>query len=70
MNVSRQDGDLSILDFSLSCWSEGVQHFVECQKLGLFSKKELLAVFKEAGMIAEFRGDALTNRGIFIARAK
>jgi ubiquinone/menaquinone biosynthesis C-methylase UbiE len=70
MNVSRQDGDLSILDFHyLVGTTDGVQHLVERHELGLFSKEEMLAAFTEAGVTAEFREYALSDRGLYIARA-
>ena len=71
MNVSRQDDNISVLDFHyLVGMAEGVQHFVESHELGLFSKKEMLEAFKSAGLTAEFHENALTDRGLYLAKAQ
>jgi SAM-dependent methyltransferase len=71
MNVSRQDGNLSILNFQyLVGTTAGVQHYTERHELGLFSKEEMLTAFNKAGLIAEFHEKGLSDRGFFIAKTK
>ena len=71
MNVSRQDGHLSILDFHyLAATKDGVKHYEEVHEIGLFSKEQMLMAFNSAGLMAEFDENDMFDRGLYIARAK
>jgi len=71
MNVSRQDGHLSILDFHyLVATAEGVQHYEEVHEIGLFTRDEMLKAFNAAGLMAEFEEKQFSDRGLYIAQTK
>ena len=69
MNVSRQDGHLSILDFHyLVATADGVQHFEEVHEIGIFSRDDILKAFSAAGLMAEFEEKQFSDRGLYIAK--
>ncbi len=71
MNVSRQDGHLSILDFHyLVATVEGVQHYEEVHEIGLFTRDEMMKAFNAAGLMAEFEEKQFSDRGLYIAQTK
>jgi hypothetical protein len=68
MNVSEQEGSLSVLDFHyLVGTHEGVQHHTEHHELGLFSIEEMLGAFKKSGLKVEFDEKGISGRGMYIA---
>jgi hypothetical protein len=70
MNVSGQEGLMSIIDFHyLVGTPEGVTHFTERHELGLFTIEEMLGAFKEAALDVRYDPDGLTGRGLYIARS-
>jgi SAM-dependent methyltransferase len=69
MNVSGQEGLLSIIDFHyLVGTPEGVTHFTERHELGLFTMDEMLGAFLQAGLAVRYDPEGLTGRGLYIAR--
>ena len=71
MNVSGQEGVMSIIDFHyLVGTPAGVTHFTERHELGLFTVEEMLGAFKAAGLDARYDPTGLTGRGLYIARSR
>jgi len=69
MNVSGQEGSMSIIDFHyLVGTPEGVTHFTERHELGLFTVEEMLGAFKEAGLAVKYDPEGLDGRGLYLAR--
>lgn len=67
---SDMEGDLSVLVFSfLVGRPEGVEHWEERHRLGLFSHAQMLDAFRDAGLeIVEHDPHGLTGRGLYVAR--
>jgi SAM-dependent methyltransferase len=71
MNVSKQEGSLSLLNFHyLVGTSEGVQHYTERHELGLFSIEEMLGAFKKSGLKVKFDEKGISGRGMYIAKVE
>jgi ubiquinone/menaquinone biosynthesis C-methylase UbiE len=69
MNISEQEGNLSIINFHYLLGSiKGIQYFTECHELGLFSISEMKNAFKEAGFNARYDSEGLTGRGLYSAK--
>lgn len=69
MNISEQEGSLSILNFHyLVGTSNGVEYFTELHELGLFSVEEMKETFKVVELSVNYDKDGLTDRGLYIAR--
>ena len=68
MNVSRRDGNVSILNFHYMVASvDGIRTFTEPHRLTLFTNEQYEAAFTRAGLQPEFRADGLTaGRGLFV----
>lgn len=67
MNVSRIEGDVSVLDFHyLLATPEGVEYFTERHELGLFSQDEHIQAFRKSGLQVRYDGDGLMGRGLYI----
>jgi SAM-dependent methyltransferase len=63
------DGTISRLHFEYEITdARGTRYTSEVHELGLFSVEELLRVFSEAGLRAEYTPEGLTDRGLYIAR--
>ncbi len=70
--VSRYeiDGRISRLLFEYRIeTADGTRHATEIHQLGLFTVEEMAAAFKRAGFRAEFDGNGLTGRGLWLARS-
>ena len=68
--VSRYeiDGRISRLLFEYRIeTADGARHATEIHQLGLFTVEEMAAAFKRAGFRAEFDGNGLTGRGLWLA---
>jgi SAM-dependent methyltransferase len=69
--VSRVEIEASIsrlhFDYEISDQA-GTRHASEVHELGLFTTAELLQVFEEAGLQAEYQSNGLTDRGLYLAR--
>ena len=67
MNVSRRDGNVSIIHFHYMIGSsDGIRTFTEPHRLTLFTPAEYMGAFKNAGFKAEFEEQGFTNRGLYI----
>ena len=63
----EDDGRVSVMDMHhLVGRPEGVTHFVERHRMGLFTVDEHLAAIRAAGMEAEHRADLFMGRGTYI----
>ena len=68
MNSSKREGDVSIMDFHyLVGTPEGIMHFTEDHRLGLFSDERYREALTKVGL--ELLEDAdLMGRGLYVAR--
>jgi ubiquinone/menaquinone biosynthesis C-methylase UbiE len=71
MNVSSQDGRLSIMDMHyLVATAHGIEHFTERHEMGLFTRDEYLAAFEAAGLdVVDEAPSFLPGRSLYIAVA-
>ena len=67
-NVSRSEGDISVLDFHWLVVRRGaeVEHFTEQHRLRLHSLEEMTEAFEDAGFDVRFDDE---GRGTFVGRA-
>ena len=71
MNVSEQEGSLSILNFHyLVGTSEGIKHYTERHELGLFSIEDMLGAFKRSGLKVKFDENGISGRGMYFAKVE
>jgi len=69
MNVSEQEGSLSVLNFHyLVGTTEGIQHYTERHELGLFSSEEIRKAFKKTGLKVKYDEKGISRRGMYIAK--
>jgi SAM-dependent methyltransferase len=69
MYRQRREGSLSVLDVNhLVAEPGGIEHFVERQELGLFTRDEMLAAFQDVGLSVRYREGGVWNRGLYVAR--
>jgi SAM-dependent methyltransferase len=67
VNLSRIEGNLSILDFHyLVATPAGVEHFTERHELGLFSPDQYQRTLEAAGLETSYDPEGLTGRGLHI----
>ncbi|MDQ2680158.1 MAG: class I SAM-dependent methyltransferase [Candidatus Eremiobacteraeota bacterium] len=67
MNVSRRDGNVSILHFHYMIGStDGIRTFTEPHRLTLFTDQEYAAAFRGAALEVEHDAHGLTGRGLLI----
>ncbi|WP_147372884.1 class I SAM-dependent methyltransferase, partial [Calidithermus terrae] len=67
MNVSRQEGRESVLEFHyLLARPQGVEYFTEELRLFLFTHEEYTDAFRQAGLSVEFDPQGLTGRGLYV----
>ena len=65
--VSGREGSVSTLDITyLVGRPEGVETFTEHHRLGLFTPKEYLAAFREAGLEVMHDAHGLLGRGLYV----
>jgi len=63
----EEDGRVSVMDMHhLVGKPEGVTHFVERHRMGLFTVEEHLAAIRETGIEAEHRPDLFMGRGTYV----
>ncbi|MFN2528058.1 MAG: class I SAM-dependent methyltransferase [Candidatus Baltobacteraceae bacterium] len=68
MNVSRRDGNVSIVNYHYMVGSsDGIRTFTEAHRLTLFTHEEYRAALTRAGFRFEFDEQGLMNRGLYIA---
>ena len=66
-NVSRRDGNVSVMNFHYMVASaDGVRTFVETHRATLFTQADYLAAFAKAGLSATFEQPGLTGRGLYV----
>ena len=69
MNVSRRDGNVSIIHFHYMIGSrDGIRTFTEPHRLTLFTQDEYAKAFTNAGLKMEFHAQGFSNRGLYIGR--
>lgn len=69
MNVSRQEGRESVLEFHyLIATPQGVESFTEELRLYLFTPEEYLGAFQAAGLEVEHDPQGLIGRGLYIGK--
>jgi hypothetical protein len=67
MSHSGQKGKISILEFQyLIGTSKGIEHSSELHELGLFTHKEYMDAFREAGLAVIHDPKGLDGRGLYI----
>ena len=70
VNTIEVDGRLSSFEFRyLVGTPAGVEHFTERHELGLFTREEHLAAFREAGLAVEHDEEGLMGRGLYVGVA-
>lgn len=71
MSHSDREGDISIMKMEYLFGSEhGIEHYTEEHRLGLFTVKDMIEAFQEAGLRVEHDPEGLIGRGMYIARNK
>lgn len=69
MNVSRQEGRESVLEFHyLIATPQGVEYFTEELRLFLFTPEEYLKAFRGAGLEVQHDPQGLTGRGLYVGK--
>jgi SAM-dependent methyltransferase len=69
INLSKREGDISILHFHyLIATNEGVTNIEEVHRLALVPTEQMVAHFAAAGLACTFDSVGLCDRGLFIAR--
>lgn len=67
MSVSRVEGRLSILDMHhLVATPDGVEHFSEQHRMGLFTHEDYLEAVAAAGLESVYNEQGLTGRGLYL----
>ena len=67
MNVNVLRDGMSILDFHyLVGTPEGVERFTEHHELGLFTREEYLAAFRDSGLETSFDPPGVIGRGLYL----
>ncbi len=69
MNVSRVEGNTSVLDFRFMVAKDGqIDTFEEVHRLNLFTEDEYRAAFIQAGLTVDLDPEGLIGRGLYIGR--
>jgi hypothetical protein len=69
MSLRGQEGPLSVLTIHyLVGTAAGISHEIERHELGLFSTKDMLEVFRAAGLKVRHTEPGLCGRGMFVAQ--
>jgi SAM-dependent methyltransferase len=67
MNISRREGNLSLLDFHyLLATSDGIEHFTEHHELGLFTDAQYQEAFSACGLEPVHDPEGLDGRGLYL----
>jgi SAM-dependent methyltransferase len=70
VNTIEVDGRRSSFEFQyLVGTPAGMEHFTERHELGLFTREEQLAAFREAGLAVEHDEEGLMGRGLYVGVA-
>ncbi len=66
-SINGLEGRCSVIDMHhMVATLEGVQTFVECHELMLFTRDEYMEAFRAAGLTVTFDEQGLTGRGLYI----
>lgn len=66
MYTSERQGKIAVLDIHYMIGTpEGIEEFTEVHELGLFSKPEYEAAFREAGLSLEYSAEGPCGRGLY-----
>lgn len=69
LDVPQVDGRVSVINFHYLVGSpEGVEHFTEGHRLGLFSHEEYVQAFERAGLDVSHDPEGLMGRGLYVSR--
>lgn len=69
MDVPEVDGRVSVITFHyLVASPEGVEHFTEIHRLGLFTHEEYIDAFEKAGLDFEHDSEGLMGRGLYVGQ--
>jgi SAM-dependent methyltransferase len=69
LSISGQEGNLSTLLFHYLRGSrDGIEHYSEVMKLGLFTRDQMTHAFESVGMKVAYDPAGLMDRGLYIAR--
>jgi SAM-dependent methyltransferase len=69
MSLSGREGDTSILLFHyLRGTPNGLEHYSERVKLGLFTRDEMTWAFESAGLEVRYDPEGLMGRGLYVAK--
>jgi hypothetical protein len=70
MYTSKREGTLSLLDIHYVVGTpDGVEHFEEEHRLGLFTREESAAAMRDASLAVEFDPEGPFRRGLYIGQA-
>jgi SAM-dependent methyltransferase len=70
INTSFAEGRLSTMDMHyLVGTPEGTEHYLERHELGLFTRAEMIAAFRGAGLEVAYDPEGLMGRGLYIGRS-
>ena len=68
VNRSRIDDGVSVLEFQyLVARGDGISHFTETHRLGLFSTDQHVRAFEAAGLSVDHDPEGLMGRGLYVA---
>lgn len=69
LSRSDREGAVSVIEFQyLVATSDGIEHREETHRLGLFTRREMLACFEAAGFArVDFDEEGLIGRGMYVA---
>ena len=69
MYIAQKESLVSVLDINyLVGTPDGIEHFTEQHRLGLFTNEEYLAAFSDAGLDVVHESAGFVGRGLFTAR--
>jgi ubiquinone/menaquinone biosynthesis C-methylase UbiE len=69
MSKPERDGDVSVINFEyLISTRDGIERASEVHRMGLFTKDQYLAAFREAGLEVECLEGGLMGRGLYRGR--
>lgn len=70
VNVTERVDRRSVLNFHyLVATQQGVEYLTETHELMLYTNKEMLSCFAEAGLTVDYDAEGLFGRGLYVARA-
>jgi SAM-dependent methyltransferase len=72
METTVLEGDTWVQETHYLDWApeRGIEHWVDTQELGAFSKADYVASLEEAGLGVDFESPGLLGRGLFLTRPR